>query len=104
MDKGKMMKKRTDNQAHVSTILQQYIDSLKIQSKLDTAALRNVWDNIMGPSVAQSTKDVELKNDVLIVRLDSSVLRHELSFAKLKIAQMVNRHFKRKVVKEVLIY
>jgi len=50
----------------------------------------DVWREQMGNGVANYTKKIVLRGDVLIVHLTSSVLREELSYGKEKIIAMLN--------------
>ena len=45
----------------------------------------------MGENISVYTKEVSLQQDVLIVKLSSSVLRQELSYGKEKIVEMINK-------------
>ncbi|GIR17930.1 MAG: hypothetical protein CM15mP32_1170 [Flavobacteriaceae bacterium] len=45
----------------------------------------------MGENISAYTKEVSLQQDVLIVKLSSSVLRQELSYGKEKIVEMINK-------------
>jgi predicted nucleic acid-binding Zn ribbon protein len=80
-----------------------YLDHYRLSGKLTEADLQQSWKAIMGNSIARHTSQIYLKKKVLIIHLDSSVLRNELSYAKEKIVSKVNEYFKKEVVKEVLL-
>lgn len=75
----------------------------KLDGKLEEVDVRNAWEQIMGTPIARHTTKIELRNKVLIVQLDSSVLRQELSYGKEKIITAINQHFHRELVQEVLL-
>jgi len=75
----------------------------KLDGKLEEVDLRNAWEQIMGTPVARHTSKLELRKKVLVIHLDSSVLRQELSYGKTKIVAAINAYFKREVVQDVLL-
>lgn len=80
-----------------------FLERYKLTGKLSEVDLRQSWETLMGPSIARHTTGVELKGKVLVIKLDSSVLRHELGFARDKIVEKVNEHFGRNVIDGVLL-
>ncbi|MCV6629331.1 MAG: DUF721 domain-containing protein [Flavobacteriaceae bacterium] len=95
------MAKRNQETHSLSEALKAFIDDNHLQKGIDNAAIADVWKSEMGNGVAHYTKDIKLRNQTLYVYLDSSVLREELQYGKLKIIEMMNAHFKREVVKEL---
>ena len=61
----------------------------KLQKGMDQITVKEAWLQVMGPGVANYTEDVSLKNEVLVVKLNSSALRQELEFGKDKILIMM---------------
>ncbi len=57
----------------------------------------------MGKTIANRTDAIFFKESKLIVKLNSSVLREELSFSKNKIIQLLNDDIGEEVVKEVIL-
>lgn len=95
------MKKK--NEQTLEEAIQLYLNHYRLAGKLTEADLQQSWRAIMGNSIANHTTEIYLKKQVLVIHLDSSVLRNELSFAKNKIVEKVNEYFKKEVVKEVLL-
>ena len=60
------------------------------------------WGEIMGPTVASYTSNVEIRRQKLYVTLTSSVLRHSLSMSKDEIVKKINRALGDDVVTEVV--
>ena len=58
----------------------------------------------MGPSVARQTSRKQVENGVLVIQLDSSVVRKELSMVKGKIVTAINEHVGRSAIKDVHIF
>ncbi len=97
------MAKKKENQQHIGDVIQAYLETYRLKSKLTELDLKNAWEAIMGTSIARHTTDIKLNKQVMIIKLNSSVLRQELSYGKDKIANSVNEYFKESIVKEVLL-
>jgi len=83
--------------------LNSFLKSAKWQTRINEIRIRNEWSKIMGATIARYTRDVKLKDGVLLIATDVAPLKQELQFGKEQIIQNVNDYFKDKVVKEVVI-
>lgn len=97
------MAKRLNNESTIGAVLQQIIQTNKLQPGMDQIDVRDAWKQLMGSGVNTYTKNVILKGSTLYVELGSSVLRDELSHGKSKIVKMINEELKREVVKDVVL-
>lgn len=97
------MAKRLNNQSTISAVLQQIIQTNKLQPGMDQIDVKEAWRQLMGNGVNTYTKNVVLKGSTLYVELGSSVLRDELSHGKSKIVKMINEELGREVVVDVVL-
>ena len=81
----------SDDARKIKAILGEFILKNALSDGIDTARIQENWSSIMGENISAYTKEVSLQQDVLIVKLSSSVLRQELSYGKEKIVEMINR-------------
>jgi|TARA_A100001011_G_scaffold83351_1_gene87022 predicted nucleic acid-binding Zn ribbon protein len=81
----------SDDAQKIKAILGKFISKNALSDGIDTARIQENWSSIMGENISAYTKEVSLKQDVLIVKLSSSVLRQELSYGKEKIVEMINK-------------
>lgn len=89
-----------------NTIKEAIDDLLKaygLTEKLDEHQLLSSWGKLMGKVIAKHTTGLSIKDKVLFVELDSSVLREELSYAKTKIIKLLNDSIGKEVVKDVIL-
>jgi hypothetical protein len=82
--------------------IERLLKAYKIEDKMDELDLHKEWTEMMGTAIAAKTKSLELRKRILIIQIESSVLRHELSFAKEKLKESLNRKLQKRVVDEIL--
>ena len=95
------MAKRHDDFLPINEILKEFIKENNLTKGIQKLSVEKLWSKLMGSGVANYTESVELKNNTLIVKLKSSVLREELSFGKEKIIKMINDHLGEEVIKQI---
>ncbi|MEC8211193.1 MAG: DUF721 domain-containing protein [Bacteroidota bacterium] len=83
----------SDDAQKIKAILGEFILKNALSDGIDTARIQENWSSIMGENISAYTKEVSLQQNVLIVKLSSSVLRQELSYGKEKIVEMINKSF-----------
>lgn len=93
----------SDNNNHIKDYIQAFIKQNNLTVKLQEEELRQAWKEIFGPSINQHTTELFLKKKVLIVKLNSSVLRNELSMAQERMKERINQYFNRVVVEEIIL-
>lgn len=94
---------RDYNTNNLGEAIKQMLKSYRLEKKVTETELYQSWEDIMGPSINRHTQRIEIRDKVLIIRLDSSALRHELGFAKEKIVEKINEHVGYKFVDDVLL-
>ena len=94
---------RNTKEHTVKELFDLLIKSYKLGDKLNEARLRSTWDRIMGTTIPQYTQDLFLYNGTLHVKLTSGVLREELSFAKKKMIDHINKELGENIVKDIIL-
>lgn len=94
--------KRDKQLTPLKIAIERLLKAYKISDKMDELDIRKEWEEMMGATIGLKTKSLELRKRVLIIEIESAVLRHELSFAKEKLKESLNRKLQRRVVDEIL--
>jgi len=97
------MTKRHNEHLKISDVLQEFIETNKLQKGLDKVNVREAWENMMGNGVNHYTTAIKLERNTLYVQLSSSVLREELSYGKEKIINMLNEDLGREIIKKLVL-
>ena len=62
--------------------MKQFVQKSKLKNGVQAYQLTEVWEQLMGKTVARYTDKIELVNHTLFVRTNVAPLRHELMYQK----------------------
>lgn len=94
---------RKSNSANMKTLIDKLIRSYGLESKMQELDVMSEWENIVGKMIARHTKDIQIRNKVLYITLDSAPLKHELLMSKTRIIELVNEKSGKQLVEDVFI-
>ena len=93
---------------HKTTPINNLLDLWLRNEGLETPLLQykmiKGWAKVMGPTVAQYTKEVNIFNNTLRVKITSPALRQNLLMMRTEIARMMNDYVKAQIIQEVSFY
>jgi predicted nucleic acid-binding Zn ribbon protein len=94
---------RRKNTESIAEVLRQFFEeNAFIKTKLAESRVVSGWGKMFGAVVSSYTTNIYLRNNVLYVHLNSSVLRSELLMSKEKIIANLNVHAGMNVVKDII--
>lgn len=94
---------RKKNTQKLDEVIQEYLKALKIDDKLKEVRLIRSWDELVGKTIARSTKEIYIKDRKLFVRLNSSVIRNELFMIRDGLKNALNDHAGEPVIDEIIL-
>lgn len=83
--------------------MQEFLKGSRIKGGIQALQIEDVWEDIMGKTIARYTDKLQIIGDKLIISTHVAPLKNELVYQKEKIKQRVNEALKQKVVNEVII-
>jgi hypothetical protein len=83
--------------------IQQFLDKSRIKGDIQALQIEDVWEQIMGKTIARYTDELQIFGGKLIISTQVAPLKQELSYQKEKIIQRVNEALGQKVISEVII-
>ena len=96
------MKKRSNEQS-LTEALDRLVDAFGMRERMDELDITTAWDKLVGPMVARHTVTVRVREGRLRVRVDSAPLRHELSYMREALKEVLNHRAGRTVVEEIIL-
>ena len=94
---------KSQNEHNLKSLIDQLIKSYRWTDKLDAVDINNAWEKVVGGIFAKHTTKLYVKNRVLYVQLDSSVIRNELHMERNKIRLLINREIGKDVLDEIVL-
>jgi hypothetical protein len=87
----------------ISEAIQEFLNKSRIKADIQALQIEDVWEDIMGRTIAKYTDKLQLIGDKLIITTQIAPLKHELVYQREKIKQRVNEAMGKKIVHEVVV-
>ena len=85
----------------IDDLMGEFLRYSGLETPLLQHRLVNAWDEVMGPVVARYTRKKYISNQTLIVNIDNSALRAELSMMRSQVVEKLNSHVGARVIVDV---
>lgn len=86
----------------LADLIKEFYELHKGPDYLDEVKALDAWKQVVGPFIASHTIDLSIKNHVLLVRVDSDVLRNELCYSKSLLLKNLNERVGKEVITEIV--
>jgi predicted nucleic acid-binding Zn ribbon protein len=93
---------RKTNDKFLKEAIGQMLQVYKIKRRFDETAVAAHWPELVGSYVANRTKEVFVSNKKLFLRIESSVIKNELSAMRSEIIRKINDEAKEVLVEEII--
>ena len=95
--------KRKFEPQSISKVLDEILESKSLRKGIVDVRINELWYEIMGANITHYTEKIILKGNTLLVSLNSSALRVELSYGKEKIIKMMNKELGSETIKKIVL-
>jgi predicted nucleic acid-binding Zn ribbon protein len=83
--------------------LKDYIKEMNLGGKLSEIGVISCWEEIVGKTISSRTSKIYIKDHILYVHLNSSVVRNELLMHREGIREKLNEKAGNEVIKEIVL-
>jgi hypothetical protein len=83
--------------------IQQFLQKSRLKSGIQALRIEEIWENIMGKTVAKYTDKIQIINHTLYITSSVAPLKNELLYQKEKIIERINEALGEKLIKDVII-
>jgi len=94
---------KKSNTQPLKEVLHEYIEALKLNSKLKEVSLISSWEKFVGKTIGRATRDIYIKDRKLYVILNSSVIRNELHNIKIPLLDKLNESVGSIVIDDIIL-
>jgi predicted nucleic acid-binding Zn ribbon protein len=83
--------------------MKDYLKEMNLEGKLLEVSILNSWEEVVGKAISSRTSKVYIKDQILYVKLSSSVARNELLMLREALREKLNEKAGREVIKEIVL-
>lgn len=83
--------------------IEEFLVTYRLKDKLHNAKAIQAWESVVGEMVAKHTVKLHIKNKILYVTVDSSVVRNELMYSRKKIIISLNKAAGMVVIDDIVL-
>jgi hypothetical protein len=91
------------NEMNIKQALDQYMKRFGLQRKVEEIKLVQLWPEIAGEFIARNTSDLQVRERRLIIRVNSSVIKHQLLISRDTIIQRVNQFMEQEYINDLVL-
>ena len=90
------------NEQTLKEVISELLSAYKLDGKLKEVRLINSWETVLGNPVAKYTSKIYIQKQTLFVELTSAALKQELSYAKSKLIDLLNKESGQLVINDIV--
>lgn len=90
------------DQKPLKDVIDQMLRAYGLGDRLDEMSLVKSWEEIVGKMIAKHTSEIYFQRGILYVKLDSSTVRQELSYAKTDLIEKLNRKAGKRMLTDII--
>ncbi|MDB5024957.1 MAG: hypothetical protein JWP78_2712 [Mucilaginibacter sp.] len=90
------------NDKTLKEAIEQMLQVYKIKRRYDETGIITAWPQMVGKSVANRTKEIYIHDKKLFLRIESSVIKNELTMMRRQIIDKINQEAKVILVEEII--
>jgi predicted nucleic acid-binding Zn ribbon protein len=83
--------------------IKDYVREMNLDVKLSEVGIINSWEEVVGKAISSRTSKIYIKDKVLYVHLNSSVVRNELLMLRQALKEKLNEKAGSEVIKDIVL-
>ncbi|NLJ06354.1 MAG: DUF721 domain-containing protein [Sphingobacteriales bacterium] len=83
--------------------INKFIEHYNLRIKFDERRITEHWQEIAGELIYRHTTNLFIKENVLFIEVNSSVVKQELIFLKARLKTVINRFLGQEIIKDIKI-
>lgn len=87
----------------IGEALKHFMQKSKLSNGLRGAAIKDVWEDVMGKTVAKYTTKIEIRQKTLFIETPIAALKNELHYQKPLIMKRINEAFEQDVIDKIVV-
>lgn len=83
--------------------IRDYVKAMNFEKKLSEVSVISSWEETVGKAISSRTSKVYIKDQVLYVHLNSSVVRNELMMLRQALREKINQKAGIEIIKDIVL-
>lgn len=96
--------KKRETTRHISDVIKEMFSGYKLNNKLTNAKVVFIYKNIVGDYIYKNTEEAYVHNNKLYLKINSSVIKAELSVNENEIIKRINQQLGWEYIKKIVFY
>jgi predicted nucleic acid-binding Zn ribbon protein len=93
---------RRNKTISLAEAIKDYIREMNLEGKLSEIGIINSWEECVGKAISSRTTKIYIKDHILFVHLNSSVVRNELLMLRQALKDKLNEKAGTEVIKDIV--
>jgi predicted nucleic acid-binding Zn ribbon protein len=94
---------RRNKTISLAEAIQDYLKEMNLEDKLKEIGLINSWEEIVGKAIFSRTSKIYIKDHILYIHLNSSVVRNELLMLRQALKEKLNEKAGAEIIKDIVL-
>ena len=94
---------RKSNQQSIGAVIKKLLKNQKLEGRLQELDVLNYSEVVLGKNLMKYISDLSFRKGRLVIKVNSAIVRNELSFQKSEILKKVNENAANEIVKEIIL-
>ncbi|MFC2086358.1 DUF721 domain-containing protein [Bacteroidota bacterium] len=87
----------------LKAVIAEYLKALRIDGKVKQVGVISSYEKVVGKTIAKATSKIYFRENILVLELNSSVIRNELYMHKQKLKDRLNEEAGENIVEDVVL-
>jgi Protein of unknown function (DUF721). len=83
--------------------IKDYVREMNMEGKLNEIGLINSWEEIVGKAISSRTSKIYIRDHILYINLNSSVVRNELLMLRQELIEKLNQKAGTEVIRDIVL-
>jgi len=94
---------RKSKTTKLSDLFDSTLEHFGIKEKYNESVAISLWSEIMGPNIASYTRNVYVKNGIMVVEMNSAIARNQIFGMREAIVHKINERIGAEVLKNLIL-
>ena len=94
---------RRNNTQPLGDVLREYVEAMKMRRRLKESRIKKYWVELVGDYAASLTHRIVIRESVLYVYVESSILRNDLMMMRQKLMDRLNEMAGEEIVTKIVL-